>query len=229
MGKEMIHALILFTLITIYQKVIGLQCYVPGECSLSPTIDVIYHEDYNSCLKESKAYNASWFTFDPDGNVCELFSSCTNLTTYYCDQCISGEMDCEPILCDAIGQCNVCISSNLGFFHVRREAELYFHIWFSQCFFQGILVTHLIKPSRDLCLKACKSEDLCSYYSFNAENGFCLLFKTCPLFDETDTDYVSGNVICDYNDFTCKYFSNHCICIYDNSFQTSIVQLIRFW
>ena len=36
-----------------YQKVESLQCYVPGECYLSPTIDVIYHEDYNSCLMEA--------------------------------------------------------------------------------------------------------------------------------------------------------------------------------
>ena len=90
-----------------YQKVESLQCYVPGECYLSPTIDVIYHEDYNSCLMESESLNASWFSFDPVVKVCELFSSCTNLTTYYCNQCISGERGCEQIMCDTTGQCQV--------------------------------------------------------------------------------------------------------------------------
>ena len=93
-----------------YQKVESLQCYVPGECYLSPTIDVIYHEDYNSCLMESESLNASWFSFDPVVNVCELFSSCTNLTTYYCNQCISGERGCEQIMCDTIGQCQVYLA-----------------------------------------------------------------------------------------------------------------------
>ena len=50
------------------QKVESLQCYVPGECYLSPTIDVIYHEDYNSCLMESESLNASWFSSVPTGN-----------------------------------------------------------------------------------------------------------------------------------------------------------------
>ena len=71
-------------------------------------------------------------------------------------------------------------------------------------YLKGILITHLIKSSSDQCLNACKDEELCSYFSYNSDNGFCLLFQTCPLLDETDTDYVSGNVVCDYNDLICK-------------------------
>ena len=74
-------------------------------------------------------------------------------------------------------------------------------------YLQGILITHSIKSSSDQCLNACKDEELCSYFSYNADNGFCFLFQTCPLVDETDTDYVSGNVVCDYNNVISKYNS----------------------
>ena len=73
-------------------------------------------------------------------------------------------------------------------------------------YFQGILITHYIKPSRDRCLNACKAEKECAYFSFNPENELCLLYQTCSQSDNVDVDYVSGNVICDYNNITCKFF-----------------------
>ena len=101
------------TILTYFGKVCSLQCYVPGECNFSPVIDVIIQSDqneldgYSVCLINSRAYNASWFSFDPNGNVCELFSSCTNLTSEYCKECKSGQLGCEPILCNMPGKCEV--------------------------------------------------------------------------------------------------------------------------
>ena len=61
-----------------------------------------------------------------------------------------------------------------------------------------------MKPSSDQCLSACKGEKACSHFSFNPENGLCLLYQECINFDYDDPDYVSGNVICDYQNITCN-------------------------
>ena len=61
-----------------------------------------------------------------------------------------------------------------------------------------------MKPSSDRCLSACKAEKECSHFSFNPENGLCLLYQECINFDYDDPDYVSGNVICDYQNITCN-------------------------
>ena len=102
-----------FIFLAYSSRIQGVQCYVPGECNFSPIIDAIIidpdseFDGYSNCLIQSRAYNASWFSFDPNGNVCELFSSCTNLTTEYCQECKSGQLGCEPILCDTPGKCEV--------------------------------------------------------------------------------------------------------------------------
>ena len=102
------------TILTYFGEVCSLQCYVPGECNFSPVLEVVILDDvddeldnYNNCLIHSIMYNASWFSFDSNGNVCELFSSCTNLTTKYCEECFSGQLGCQPIFCDTPGKCEV--------------------------------------------------------------------------------------------------------------------------
>ena len=102
------------TILTYIGKVCSLQCYVPGECNFSPVLEVVILDDvddeldnYNNCLIQSIMYAASWFSFDPYGNVCELFRSCTNLTTEYCRECLSGQLGCQPILCETPGKCEV--------------------------------------------------------------------------------------------------------------------------
>ena len=109
-----IFLFVAMTILIYFGKVCSLQCYVPGECNFSPVLEVVILDDvddkldnYNNCLIESITYNASWFSFDPNGNVCELFSSCTNLTTEYCNECLSGQLGCQPILCDTPGKCEV--------------------------------------------------------------------------------------------------------------------------
>ena len=82
-----------------------------------------------------------------------------------------------------------------------------------------------MKPSSDRCLSACKAEKECSHFSFNPENGLCLLYQECIDFDYNDPDYVSGNVICDYQNITCNmqktqtyYIYRYLIIIHSNFF-----------
>ena len=46
------------------------------------------------------------------------------------------------------------------------------------------------------CLKACKSNKLCNFYSYNEELKLCILFGDCPYLDESQNGYVSGQSEC---------------------------------
>ena len=52
-----------------------------------------------------------WFSYDPLGQVCELFEDCESLSIEFCPQCISGESSCEPRICSFPGICEVCTIS----------------------------------------------------------------------------------------------------------------------
>ena len=107
MMKKAFKIISLLTIFLFAKKVKSLQCHVPGECNFSPVIDISIEDEYNYCLYNAGENNATWFSFDPNSNVCEMFSSCTNLTTDYCKECISGEVGCQPLLCNAVGTCEV--------------------------------------------------------------------------------------------------------------------------
>jgi hypothetical protein len=49
----------------------------------------------------------------------------------------------------------------------------------------------------DSCLRRCKTEvDNCQWYSHNGANLDCYLFSTCDQLDESEVDYISGQVEC---------------------------------
>ena len=50
----------------------------------------------------------------------------------------------------------------------------------------------------DACLKACKSEADCKWFSYNKNLRLCMLFKSCEMLDENNLGYVSGEVKCEY-------------------------------
>lgn len=48
----------------------------------------------------------------------------------------------------------------------------------------------------DLCLAFCKTQYTCEWWSYNMKSGGCELFKSCHTIDETQVDYVTGQVSC---------------------------------
>ena len=46
------------------------------------------------------------------------------------------------------------------------------------------------------CLKACKSDELCNYYSYNKERKICVVLKECQALDESQNGFESGQSEC---------------------------------
>merc|ERR1712223_2305462 len=83
-----------------------LLCFVEGECFQSPFLEISFEESEDDCLTHCQTVsNCTWFSFDPVENSCESFSSCTNLTSINCPQCVSGESNCKPKICNKPGVC----------------------------------------------------------------------------------------------------------------------------
>ena len=84
------------------------ECFVPGECNHNTLVDASIEQNEDICLVLCQATpGCTWFTFDLESSVCELFETCTNRTTEYCPQCISGEARCERKQCGVTGRCEV--------------------------------------------------------------------------------------------------------------------------
>ena len=48
------------------------------------------------------------------------------------------------------------------------------------------------------CLKACKSDELCNYYSYNKERKICVVLKECQALDESQNGFESGQSECPF-------------------------------
>jgi len=73
-----------------------LQCFIYGECNFSQGLDIFPSRDEFQCLKCCQQ-NASctWFSFYPDTNLCQTFLSCGSIENTLCQNCISGQRECE--------------------------------------------------------------------------------------------------------------------------------------
>jgi hypothetical protein len=74
-----------------------------------------------------------------------------------------------------------------------------FGLMFSLVFWyilQGNLLTTEVADSKDSCLKNCKSYTNCHWYSYKTVNHLCLLLSTCPVIDESEVEFASGETGC---------------------------------
>jgi hypothetical protein len=109
-----------------------------------------------------------WFTYLFESSGCVLFKDCIELNTYDCDNCVSGQVDCDPIQpkCDVVGQC-------LGIVDLISQVE-----------------------SKNACLKRCQDSANCTWYTFESQTNLCEEFYTCPLLDENCSTCISGESEC---------------------------------
>ena len=108
-----------------------------------------------------------WFTFFGKlQHTCVLFANCTAIDTTNCDQCVSGERECQPLACFVQGQC------------------------------EGLLDFGLETNSATECLDVCQSFDQCTWFTYKPEVQLCLLYQTCTTLDETCTTCISGQQGC---------------------------------
>jgi hypothetical protein len=59
-------------------------------------LDILPSKDEFQCLESCQENsNCTWFSFFPDSNFCQTFSSCKNIDETSCPNCISGQRECE--------------------------------------------------------------------------------------------------------------------------------------
>jgi hypothetical protein len=110
-----------------------------------------------------------WFTYLGDLNGCVLFRDCIEFDSDDCDNCFSGEVDCQPLEpeCGIVGQC-------LGLLD----------------YLSGVI-------NEDECLDRCKYNSKCTWYTFETQTNICEEFRNCPQIDETCSTCISGERNCD--------------------------------
>ena len=147
------------------------QCFVAGECTFGQQVDVLESADELQCLTICQATaNCTWFTFFPNSESCELFSSCGTVDDTLCPECISGQKECsipEPT-CWVQGNCHGNVT------HTEDN-----------------IIT------KEDCLSICKEFSLCNWFTYFSERTVCTLMLDCPALDEGCTTCVSGESRCE--------------------------------
>ena len=144
-----------------------LKCFVPGECRDSQIVDVTSQNDSRSCLHHCQGTRGcEWFTFYEDSKACASLSGCLDLNATFCDNCISGEMECPEFICGAKGKC-----------------------------FGAMEGVRLVNSTED-CQAECSKRDECNWHSFVPSSKSCILTNDCPALDKTCTDCVASEKGC---------------------------------
>lgn len=146
------------------------QCDIQGECFNATLIGISITDNAKHCLEACKeavdVSGCNWYSYNPQTQICEFLENCNDIQGIDCPQCVSGEVTCPIYQCDVHGLC------------------------------MGNIIDSSIENSKHECLKSCKINDDCHWYSYGKKLKTCLLFSTCPALNENEVDYVSGQAEC---------------------------------
>ena len=143
------------------------QCDIKGECFNATLNGISITNNAKECLKECKEdLDCKWFTYNPDGQVCEFLNNCDEINAESCPNCLSGEATCPLYQCNLQGIC------------------------------MGNIIHSSTTDTKHECIKQCQTNPICHWFSYGRETNTCLLFNTCPSLDETEEDYISGEPEC---------------------------------
>ena len=73
--------------------------------------------------------------------------------------------------------------------------------------FQGHKLTIHQANSNRACLELCKSEQNCTWISFDAKEKLCITYSTCPVINNALEDFTSSEILCVER---APKFSKHC-------------------
>ena len=142
-------------------------CFVPGECLGSTYIGISIQEDATACLDACHGVlGCQYFTYYDNEDACIYFISCSNLSEEGCSGCTSGDNECESRQCDLAGLCD------------------------------GRLVDFSTVQTQQLCIDTCDSIPECGWWSYNADENFCLLSEDCAFLDSSYENSLAGETGC---------------------------------
>ena len=95
-------------------------CFVPGECQDSISIGVVQESTPEQCLDECKATDdCQYFSHYQDNAICILLLDCVELSDDNCVDCISGDVNCDILVCDEPGK-NMFIGNKKLITHIKQ-------------------------------------------------------------------------------------------------------------
>ncbi len=132
-------------------------CFVQGQCQESIFLDQDLADDAYQCLSFCQATeDCSYFTYFTDTTACVAFLDC-NTFDQSCDNCVSGQVDCEALQCFVEGEC------------------------------QGsYLDTDLVEDAED-CLEWCTETPDCQWFTYDSDDDHCVLTTNCVEIAECDS------------------------------------------
>ena len=144
-------------------------CYVPGECKSSQYTDATSGLNSSTLCHEFciAIDDCKFFTFFGNDRLCLAFTNCIDFDANSCDNCTSGDRDCNLRQCFVPGKC-------LG--NVEDQQT-------------GI-------SSASDCLEKCQELAECHWWTFDASNGFCILTSDCVFLDESCDTCTTGQGTC---------------------------------
>ena len=145
----------------------GQQCDIKGECFNATLNGISITDNAKECLKECKdVLDCKWFTYNPDGQVCEFLNDCDEINDKNCQNCLSGQATCPINQCNLSGLC------------------------------MGNIIHSCTTDTKHECIKQCQTNQICHWFSYGSQTNTCLLFNTCPSLNEAEVDYISGQPEC---------------------------------
>ena len=145
----------------------GQQCDIKGECFNATLNGISITDNAKECLKECiDVLDCKWFTYNPDGQVCEFLNNCEEINDETCPTCLSGEATCPLYECNLHGLC------------------------------MGNIIHSSTTDTKQECIKQCQTNQICHWFSYGSKSNTCLLFNTCPSLNEAEVDYISGQPEC---------------------------------
>ena len=129
------------------------------------------HSEWDCARGCNTTAGCEWYSYDPDDKLCATLSTCPSLDAVSCPDCVSGERGCSVSVCFAEGECS-------GGEYAGK--------------LKGV-------ASADDCLKQCRENTLCKWFTFYPNTETCLFYGSCSEVKQGCQNCVTGQEECSHS------------------------------
>ena len=159
-------------------------CNQTGLClGLSEGVTLI-NTEWDCARRCASSDNCDWYSYDPSDTFCATLSTCPSLDSISCPACVSGQKECDVKACFVRGECS-----------------------------EGEIAGKTKSDSIDDCLKACKDNTLCKWFTFYTDFRTCFFYGNCQGINESCENCITAQEECSISQGTFRTKqSNYSIC-----------------